>query len=95
MLEVRNLNFSYPNGAGKLENVNLKIGAGEILTILGRNGAGKSTTLGLISGSLKPVSGEIFLDGKNVDSLSNKERAKIMAYVAQSEVTKLPINNVR
>ena len=30
MLEVRNLNFSYPNGAGKLENVNLKIGAGEI-----------------------------------------------------------------
>ena len=87
MLEVRNLNFSYPNGAGKLENVNLKIGAGEILTILGRNGAGKSTTLGLISGSLKPVSGEIFLDGKNVDSLSNKERAKIMAYVAQSEVT--------
>ena len=87
MLEVRNLNFSYPNGAGKLENVNLKIGAGEILTILGRNGAGKSTTLGLISGSLKPVSGEIFLDGKNVDSLSNKERARIMAYVAQSEVT--------
>ena len=87
MLEVRNLNFSYPNGAGKLENVNLKIGTGEILTILGRNGAGKSTTLGLISGSLKPVSGEIFLDGKNVDSLSNKERAKIMAYVAQSEVT--------
>ncbi len=87
MLEVRNLNFSYPNGAGKLENINLKIGAGEILTILGRNGAGKSTTLGLISGSLKPISGEIFLDGKNVDSLSNKERAKIMAYVAQSEVT--------
>ena len=87
MLEVKNLNFSYPNGAGKLENVNLKIGAGEILTILGRNGAGKSTTLGLISGSLKPVSGEIFLDGKNVESLSNKDRAKIMAYVAQSEVT--------
>ena len=87
IIKIRNLNFSYPNGAGKLENVNLKIGAGDILTILGRNGAGKSTTLGLISGSLKPVSGEIFLDGKNVDSLSNKERAKIMAYVAQSEVT--------
>ena len=86
MLEVKNLNFAYPNGAGRLENVNLRVGKGEILTILGRNGAGKSTMLGLISGTQAPHSGEVWLSGKNSALLSNKERAKIMAYVAQSEI---------
>ena len=86
MLEVKNLNFAYPNGAGRLENVNLRVGKGEILTILGRNGAGKSTMLSLISGTQTPHSGEIWLSGKNSAELSNKERAKIMAYVAQSEI---------
>ena len=86
MLEVKNLNFAYPNGAGRLENVNLRVGKGEILTILGRNGAGKSTMLSLISGTQTPHSGEVWLSGKNSSELSNKERAKIMAYVAQSEI---------
>ena len=86
MLEVKNLNFAYPNGAGRLENVNLRVGKGEILTILGRNGAGKSTMLSLISGTQAPHSGEVWLSGKNSAELSNKERAKIMAYVAQSEI---------
>nr|WP_314467295.1 ABC transporter ATP-binding protein [uncultured Campylobacter sp.] len=86
MLEVKNLNFAYPNGAGRLENVNLRVGKGEILTILGRNGAGKSTMLSLISGTQTPHSGEVWLSGKNSAELSNKERAKIMAYVAQSEI---------
>ena len=86
MLEVKNLNFAYPNGAGRLENVNLRVGKGEILTILGRNGAGKSTMLSLISGTQAPHSGEVWLGGKNSADLSNKERAKIMAYVAQSEI---------
>ena len=81
MLEVKNLNFAYPNGAGRLENVNLRVGKGEILTILGRNGAGKSTMLSLISGTQAPHSGEVWLSGKNSAELSNKERAKIMASV--------------
>ncbi|MFC2492320.1 MAG: ATP-binding cassette domain-containing protein, partial [Campylobacter curvus] len=52
MLEIKNMNFAYANGAGQLHNVNLSLKKGEILTILGKNGAGKSTMLGLISGAL-------------------------------------------
>lgn len=86
MLEIKNMNFAYANGAGQLHNVNLSLKKGEILTILGKNGAGKSTMLGLISGALRPNSGEILLKGQNALSLSNKQRAKFMAYVAQSEI---------
>jgi len=86
MLEIKNLSFAYANGAGRLENVNLHLQNGKILTILGKNGAGKSTLLGLISGTNRPISGEILLDGVKLENLSNKERAKIMAYVAQSEI---------
>ena len=86
MIQIENINVSYQQTLA-LDNITLNLDGPSITGIIGPNGAGKSTTLGLISGSLKPVSGEIFLNGKNVDSLSNKERAKIMAYVAQSEVT--------
>lgn len=86
MLEIIDLNFAYPNGAGCLKNVNLSLKKGEILTVLGKNGAGKSTMLGLMSGALKPNSGKVMLNGRNVLDMSNKERAKFMAYVAQSEV---------
>lgn len=86
MVELRDMSFSYPNGAGELKNVNLSLKKGQILTVLGKNGAGKSTMLSLISGALKPKSGEALLKGKNVLEMNAKERAKVMAYVAQSEV---------
>jgi iron compounds ABC transporter, ATP-binding protein len=86
MLEIRGLNFAYANGAGILNNVNLSLKKGEILTILGRNGAGKSTLLGLISGINAPKSGEILVGGANLSELSARERAKLMGFVAQSEI---------
>ena len=86
MLEIRGLNFAYANGAGMLNNVNLSLKKGEILTILGRNGAGKSTLLGLISGINAPKSGEILVGGVNLSELSARERAKLMGFVAQSEI---------
>ena len=86
MIEIKDMNFAYPNGAGRLKDVNLRLEKGQILTVLGKNGAGKSTMLGLISGSLKPISGKISLNGEDVYKMSSKERAKIMSYVAQSEI---------
>lgn len=84
MIEIKDMNFAYPNGAGRLKDVNLRLEKGQILTVLGKNGAGKSTMLGLISGSLKPISGKISLNGEDVYKMSSKERAKIMSYVAQN-----------
>ena len=55
-----------------LENVNLKIHAGECLGVVGDNGAGKSTLMKVLSGLYKPSAGSLFFDGKEeiLESLS-------------------------
>ncbi|MBU8919419.1 ABC transporter ATP-binding protein [Bacillus sp. FJAT-29953] len=68
MLEVNNLRVEY--GAVKaLKEVSLKIDKGEIVSIIGSNGAGKSTLLKTISGLVKPKSGEILYQNKNITNL--------------------------
>ncbi|QKF60911.1 ABC transporter ATP-binding protein [Campylobacter curvus] len=84
VLKVENLSFSY----GKKEifkNLSLSLESGETLGILGRNGIGKSTLLKIILGLLKIQSGQIFIDNQNLQTLSNKTRAKLVGYVPQSE----------
>jgi branched-chain amino acid transport system ATP-binding protein len=73
LLEINNLEVSY----GKikaLKSVSLNVEAREIVTLVGANGAGKTTLLKTISGLLKPVSGEINYDGKNLLPLAPFER---------------------
>ncbi len=68
MLEVKNLHVSY--GAIKaLHGVSLSVKAGSIVTLIGSNGAGKSTTLRAISGLVKPRAGEILYEGQNIAGL--------------------------
>ena len=68
MLEVKNLHVSY--GAIKaLHGISLSVKAGSIVTLIGSNGAGKSTTLRAISGLVKPQSGEVLYDGNNIAGL--------------------------
>ena len=62
LLEIRNLHVSYGN-VEALHGIDLAVEAGEIVTILGANGAGKSTALHAVSGLLRPTEGEIFFDG--------------------------------
>jgi zinc transport system ATP-binding protein len=68
LLSVRDLCFSYGQGADVLERVSFELGQGEILGILGPNGGGKSTLLKLITGLLKAQEGhlEFFKEGKTV-----------------------------
>lgn len=68
LLEVKDLRVKYGN-VEALHGVSLEVDEGEIVTILGANGAGKSTTLMTISGLLKPHSGEIWFDGKPLHRL--------------------------
>lgn len=63
MLELKNLNVHY-GAIHALKGIDLKINKGEIVTLIGANGAGKSTTLRTISGLEKPSSGEIIYKGK-------------------------------
>lgn len=68
LLQVSNLYTSY----GKIEalrDISLSVNEGEIVTLIGANGAGKSTTLKTISGQLVPVSGSIVFDGEEISHM--------------------------
>jgi branched-chain amino acid transport system ATP-binding protein len=68
MLEIRNLTVSY-GAITALHGISLSIKAGGIVTLIGSNGAGKSTTLRAISGLIRPQSGEILYEGRNIAGL--------------------------
>ncbi|MCC6800668.1 MAG: ABC transporter ATP-binding protein [Anaerolineae bacterium] len=68
MLEVRNLHVHY-GGIHALHGVSLRVPDGQIVALLGANGAGKSTTLRTIMGLVKPSEGEIALDDQNLIGL--------------------------
>jgi branched-chain amino acid transport system ATP-binding protein len=65
LLELRNLTVRY-GGIQTLHGVSLSVPQGSIVTLIGANGAGKSTTLRTISGLVPPTSGTIFFDGKEI-----------------------------
>ncbi|MBR7131965.1 MAG: ATP-binding cassette domain-containing protein [Clostridia bacterium] len=78
MLELKNICFSAENDDGTkeiLKNINLKIDTGFVV-ITGPNGGGKSTLAKIISGIIKPTSGQILLDGEDITELSVTDRAK-------------------
>jgi branched-chain amino acid transport system ATP-binding protein len=68
MLAVRNLD-AYYGRAHILADLSLEVGAGEVVVLLGRNGAGKSTTLKSIMGLVRPARGEIAFGGRRIDRL--------------------------
>ena len=76
MLELKNICFSRDN-KNILNNVNLKIDNNKMVVITGPNGSGKSTLAKIIMGIVKPDSGEIVFDGKDITDLSITERAKL------------------
>ena len=72
MLNVKDLSVQY----GKIRavrNLNMSIDKGEIVSLIGANGAGKSTTLRALSGLLKPVGGAVEFDGQNITNWSAKK----------------------
>ena len=81
-LEVKGLSAGY----GKkrvIENVSFEAERGKLTVIVGPNGSGKSTLLKAISRIVKPDSGTVTLDGESLYSLSPKERARKITYMAQ------------
>ncbi|MDR3588844.1 MAG: ABC transporter ATP-binding protein [Negativicutes bacterium] len=73
MLKVSNLNVYYGNFEA-LRSVSLEVGAGEIVALLGANGAGKSTTINTISGLTDQRAGEVTFCGENLQGLPAYER---------------------
>lgn len=82
MLDVRNVSAGYGKD-NVLDAVSLRAHAGEITTVIGKNGCGKSTLLKTIAGIVRPLSGEVTVDGADMLHLSSVERARCIAYLAQ------------
>lgn len=80
ILELKNVDKNYKESTEELHiirNLNLDVKEGEFISILGRSGSGKSTLLNIIGLLDKADGGEIYIDGKEVESLSEIERDKI------------------
>ena len=94
-LKTKNLVKTY--GKRKVVNdVCLEAHKGEIVGLLGPNGAGKTTTFYMITGMIRPNSGEIFLDDKNITNIAMYRRAQLgIGYLAQesSVFRKLTVEN--
>ena len=84
MMEIKNLSYHYKGSPEVLKDVSFAIEPGKFLAILGNNGVGKSTLLKCFNHILKPDSGKVLLDGKNLLQMPTREVAKQVAFVSQS-----------
>jgi branched-chain amino acid transport system ATP-binding protein len=74
LLELQNIH-SYYGGIQALKGISLKVNPGEIVSLIGSNGAGKSTTLKTISGQVKPSTGTILFNGKDISQQAPHDTA--------------------
>lgn len=89
LLETTNLNIGYQlRGGQKLvhQKLNLSLAKGELTSLLGVNGVGKSTLLRTLAGFQPKLSGDIMLDGRSIGSYSQRERAKLVSVVLTDQV---------
>jgi len=82
-LEFRDVSFARPGGLRVLDHFNLSVDAGEVVALVGRSGAGKSTILKLINRLLEPDSGDVFVDGAPTRSWEPIKLRRRVGYVLQ------------
>ncbi len=80
-LEARNITFSYDNKVNVIENIQLSVGEGEIVCLLGVSGGGKTTLFNVISGLKHPQQGEILLDGEDITGIPGR-----ISYMLQKDL---------
>lgn len=89
MLELRNVTKKFNlTGRGEdervaLDNVTLKIESGDFVTVIGGNGSGKSTTMNIVTGALKPDEGQVLLNDVDITNMKEHERASYFGRVFQ------------
>jgi len=96
MIEVKGISQSYRKDYPILKDVNLTIREKTITALVGANGAGKSTLLGVMANNIKPLSGVVYLDGKDVSKIKAKEIAKKISFLRQTHhiAIKITVNDL-
>ncbi|ELH3008056.1 ABC transporter ATP-binding protein [Vibrio vulnificus] len=84
LLDVRNLTYSYDGEKNALEGVSFNVQRGEFVSILGKNGSGKSTITKLIMGVIEPDDGAMYLNGQDLGELTIFERSQKVGVVMQN-----------
>jgi len=72
-IEIKNLNKQY-NDIRAVQNINFKISKGSIVGLLGPNGCGKTTTIGMMLGLIKPTSGSVLINDQNIENENNRTK---------------------
>lgn len=95
MIEFKNVSASYSNEVPVLRDVSFTINDGDFVAFVGTNGAGKSTTMRLCNGLLKPVSGEVLIDGVPTTQLRVSELARRVGFLFQNPDRQICCETVR
>lgn len=85
LLSTNNLSVGYKNKT-ILSNINISIDKGEVISLLGANGIGKSTLLKTLIGEITPITGDIFINNQNLSTISQKTLSKLIAIVTTDKV---------
>ena len=94
-IEFRNVHASYDANIPILKGVSFAVEDGEFVAFVGTNGAGKSTTMRLVNGLLKPEEGEVLIDGVPTTELKTSELARRVGFLFQNPDNQICCNTVR
>ncbi len=81
MIKFENVSVTYPGGVEALKNLNLEIKDGDFIIIVGLSGAGKSTLLRTVNNLVKPSTGSVYLENRNVTSAKKRELKQIRSQI--------------
>lgn len=90
-ITVQNISLSYEKEL-VLNNINLSIKKGSVVTLVGPNGCGKTTLLKVINGFLRQYEGAVYIDNRNTEHISSLEMAKTLSYVSQLHKSSFPFS---
>ena len=81
--EVCGTSYYYEKGRPVLNGFSMACAEGSVNAIMGSNGCGKTTAIKIMAGMMRPMDGKVMFDGKDIHSLSDRERSAYIAYVKQ------------